>query len=50
MSEANACSEAISQPRILIEIRDGTVSRIVTDAQAQVITVDWDAAIGKPAV
>lgn len=37
-------------PRILVEIRDGTVERIVADTDVHVVTVDWDAGCDRPAV
>lgn len=37
-------------PRILVEIKDGTVERIVADTDVHVVTVDWDAGSERPAV
>lgn len=37
-------------PRILVEIKDGTVERILADTDVHVVTVDWDADGEKPAV
>jgi hypothetical protein len=39
-----------ASPRILVEIRDGTVERIIADTDVHVVTVDWDADGEKPAV
>lgn len=40
----------LTLPRVLIEIRDGTVERVVADAEIRTITVDWDSGAGVPAV
>lgn len=39
-----------ASPRILVEIRDGTVERIIADSDVHVVTVDWDGDGEKPAV
>lgn len=39
-----------ASPRILVEIRGGTVERIIADTDVHVVTVDWDADGEKPAV
>lgn len=30
------------RPRILVELRGGTVERVVSDAEVHIVTVDWD--------